>query len=78
MTQERSYTNTTSDSISVTGVTGLSKTLSGSSTASIGDTVSYTIQMPIPEGTTNSIVLSDLIPAGFEVLSGSINISQSA
>jgi len=74
---ERSYSWSTTADITITWITWLTKMLTSSWTSTIWDRDSFSITLPIPEWTTSSIILDDLVPAWLEILSGSINISTS-
>jgi len=74
---ERAYSGSTSADITIAWITWLTKMLTSSWASTIWDTDSFSITLPIPEGTTSSIVLDDLVPAWLQILSGSINISTS-
>ncbi len=76
-TDERSYSDSDSDNISIVVDWWLSAVLNTSSNVAIWDVSNYTIRVPISEGTTNSLVLTDLIPAWMVVLTWSINIVSS-
>jgi len=75
--EERGYSATWSDIITITGITGLMKDLTSSWTATIWDVESYSIQIPVSEGVTGSIAVNDIIPAGLDIIPWSINITSS-
>jgi len=75
--EERDYSDTALDIITITGITGVQKDLTSTGTATVWDIESYIIRVPVPEGLTDNITINDLIPAGIQVLSWSINITSS-
>jgi len=75
--EERDYTSSASDIITITGITGLMKDLTSSWSATVWDVESYIIMVPVSEWVTGNITVNDLIPAGMEVIPWTINISSS-
>lgn len=75
---ERSYNTSDTDTISVTGLSGLTKTLTTSNTAKIADKSTYRIAFPISEGATSSVVVIDNVSTGMVVVPGSVNLTTSA
>jgi uncharacterized repeat protein (TIGR01451 family) len=66
-----------SDTIQIVAAGWLSATLDTASEVKIWDTSSYTIKVPIPEWTTNTLYIEDILPDGIAVHTGSILISSS-
>lgn len=75
---ERSYSGSDTDTISITGLSGLSKTLLTTDTAKIADTASYKLAFPISEWATSNIVITDKIATGTIVVPGSVVITKSS
>lgn len=74
---ERSYTDSDTDNISIVVAWWLSAVLNTTSNVTIWDISKYTIRVPVSEWTTNSLILTDIIPAWMSILPWSINIVSS-
>lgn len=77
-TGEKNYSTSSSDTINVLGVSGLSKTLTSANTAKIWDTISYQIKFPVSEWVTNQIVVTDKTATGLIIVPSSISITPDA
>lgn len=75
--EQRDYSDTASDIITITGITGLMKDLTSSWSATVWDIESYVIMVPVSEWVTWNITVNDLIPAWMEIIPWSVNISSS-
>ena len=72
---ERSYTANDTDSIQVSVLGTLIVSLDTVEDVKIWDSSSYTIKIPIPEGTTNTLQIDDLLPTGVAIHTWSIMFS---
>ena len=75
--EQRGYSADASDIITITGITGLQKDLTSSGSATVWDIKSYIVRVPISEWVTDNITINDIIPAGLDIIPGSINITSS-
>lgn len=75
---KRSYTNTDTDVITIVTTAWVSKILTTSNEIKIWDITGYEVKVPVLEGTTDNITITDTIPAWLLINSGSITITSSA
>jgi len=69
------YTSTASaPDITTVGALQVAKA-ADKATATLGETVTYTVTVTVGEGTTNNLVLNDTLPAGMQFVSGSAVIA---